>query len=86
MPYVRACHTFGTNGMSYIRTCHTLGVMPGLDPGIHEAVQRLRLYGYHPLRFIMDCRIKPGNDEREVGARESGSELNPNATFIALAT
>ena len=32
------------------------------DPRIHEAVQRLRSYGYHPLRFIMGCRVKPGND------------------------
>ena len=31
-------------------------------PRIHDAIQRLRPYGYHPLRFIMDCRVKPGND------------------------
>jgi hypothetical protein len=36
--------------------------MRGLDPRIHEAKQRLRPYGYHPLRFIMGCRVKPGND------------------------
>jgi hypothetical protein len=29
--------------------------MPGLDPGIHTACQRV-------LNFIMDCRVKPGND------------------------
>ena len=34
----------------------------GLDPRIHEAMQRLRPYGYDPLRFIMGCRVKPGND------------------------
>jgi hypothetical protein len=43
---------------------HTLGVMRGLEPRIHEAVQRPRPYGCSPLRFIMDCRVKPGNDER----------------------
>jgi hypothetical protein len=32
------------------------------DPRIHEATQRLKSYGCHPLRFIMDCRVKPGND------------------------
>jgi hypothetical protein len=31
-------------------------VMTGLDPGIHTDRQRA-------LRFIMDCRVKPGNDE-----------------------
>src|SRR5262245_117241 len=36
--------------------------MRGLDPRIHEAVQRLKPYGCHPLHFIMDCRVKPGND------------------------
>jgi hypothetical protein len=34
------------------------------DPRIHEAVQRLKPYGRHSLRFIMDCRIKSGNDAR----------------------
>jgi hypothetical protein len=33
-----------------------LSVMPGLDPGIHTARQ-------HALHFIMDCRVKPGNDK-----------------------
>jgi hypothetical protein len=38
--------------------------MRGLDPRIHEAVQRLKPYGFHLQRFIMDCRVKPGNDAR----------------------
>jgi hypothetical protein len=37
--------------------------MPGLDPGIHEASQREQYSGQHLLRVIMDCRVKPGNDE-----------------------
>jgi hypothetical protein len=37
---------------------HTLGVMRGLDPRLHEAVQRPKPYGCRPLRFIMDCRVK----------------------------
>ena len=36
--------------------------MRGLDPRLHEATQRLRPYGCYPLRFIMGCRVKPGND------------------------
>jgi hypothetical protein len=55
---------------------HTLGVMRGhsrpkdgvaslaYDPRIHEAVQPPKPYGSHTLRFIMDCRVKPGNDAR----------------------
>jgi hypothetical protein len=39
-----------------------LGVMRGLDPRIHEAAQRPGPYRYHLLRFIMDCRVKPGKD------------------------
>jgi len=38
--------------------------MPGLVPGIHEAAQRPKPYGCRLLQFIMDCRVKPGNDER----------------------
>jgi len=41
---------------------NTLGVMPGLDPGIHEAAQREQHYGLRSQRIIMDCRVKPGND------------------------
>jgi hypothetical protein len=37
--------------------------MPGLDPGIHDARQLLKgLQQFAVLRFIMDCRVKPGND------------------------
>jgi hypothetical protein len=34
-----------------VRTLINSGVMPGLDPGIHL------------LEEMMDCRVKPGNDE-----------------------
>jgi len=30
--------------------------MPGLDPGIHQTKKQLVL-------ILMDCRVKPGNDE-----------------------
>jgi len=33
-------------------------VMPGLDPGIHQKKSLLIK--------MMDCRVKPGNDERRV--------------------
>ena len=38
--------------------------MLAYDPRIHEAAQRPRPYRWHPLRFIMDCRVKRGNDSR----------------------
>jgi hypothetical protein len=44
-----------------------LHVIAGLDPAIHEAEQRMKIYGLNSLRVVMDCRIKSGNDEREVG-------------------
>ena len=36
--------------------------MPELDPGIHEAVSQEQTYRSGPQTFIMDCRVKPGND------------------------
>jgi len=41
-------------------------VMPGLDPGIHDETQRaIALQESPPLTHrVMDCRVKPGNDER----------------------
>ena len=47
------------------------GVAPlAYDPAINEAVQRSRAYGCHARRFTMDCRVKPGNDEREAVERD----------------
>jgi hypothetical protein len=42
-------------------------VMPGLDPGIHDEMQHaIALQESPPLTHrVMDCRVKPGNDERE---------------------
>jgi hypothetical protein len=36
--------------------------MPGLDPGIHEAVHQARLYCSYLPNIIMDRRVKPGDD------------------------
>jgi hypothetical protein len=37
--------------------------MLGLDPGIHEALQIAKTYENSQLPdVIMDCRVKPGND------------------------
>jgi hypothetical protein len=41
------------------------GVMRGLDPRIHDEAQRRKSYGLRKRRFIMDCRVKPGNDSGE---------------------
>jgi hypothetical protein len=41
----------------------TLGVMPGLDPGIHEAARRRQRYVSPQLAGgVMDRRIKFGDD------------------------
>src|ERR1043166_10142836 len=40
-----------------------LRVIPGLDPGIHEAAQQRKPYGYGASSWIAGSR--PGNDERE---------------------
>ncbi len=42
--------------------CHTLGVMPGLDPGIHDEVPHTNPYRAVMRSCLMDCRVKPGND------------------------
>jgi hypothetical protein len=39
--------------------------MPGLDPGIHDAVRRIPTLRLYALKGIMDCRVKPGNDDGE---------------------
>ena len=44
--------------------------MPGLDPGIHEAVQPVTNLRFCFLQLLMDCRVKPGNDEREDAATD----------------
>jgi hypothetical protein len=37
--------------------------MPGLDPGIHNARQRMEASGSPTSWSVtMDCRVKPGND------------------------
>jgi hypothetical protein len=41
--------------------------MPGLDPGIHTVCQRV-------LNFIMDCRIKSGNDNNNYDSPTSRIE------------
>jgi hypothetical protein len=40
-----------------------LHVIAGLDPAIHEAEQQVKPYGLNSSRAVMDCRVKPGNDE-----------------------
>jgi hypothetical protein len=38
---------------------------PGLDPAIHEAVLRGTTLRLRAQSLIMDCRVKPGNDDGE---------------------
>jgi len=49
-------------GLSFVVLGNLSFVVRGLDPRIHEAAHRAQHYGLRPLRFIMDCRIKSGND------------------------
>jgi hypothetical protein len=51
------------------------------DPRIHEATQRPRPYGCHPLRFMIDCRVKPGHDR---GERSTPSTHYNFSNFFAL--
>jgi hypothetical protein len=39
--------------------------MRGLDPRIHDEVQRHKPYGLRVSKLIMDCRVEPGNDSGE---------------------
>ena len=48
-------------------------VMRGLDPRIHDEIQRV-------LKVIMDCRVKPGNDE--VG--DPASEIAETSPAMAI--
>ncbi len=36
--------------------------MPGLDPGIHSGTRS------HLTSYGMDCRVKPGNDDKTIKA------------------
>jgi hypothetical protein len=38
-------------------------VMRGLDPRIHDEAQQAEQYRRYWWRSLMDCRVKPGNDE-----------------------
>jgi hypothetical protein len=55
--------------------------MRGLDPRIHHLRKK------HSLK--MDCRVKPGNDERELAARLHRAAVEgvlvPSSCFVAIA-
>jgi hypothetical protein len=42
------------------------GVMRGLDPRIHEESPDLTTLRLSLRGSLMDCRVKPGNDNREM--------------------
>jgi hypothetical protein len=66
----------------YGRSTEATVVMAGLDPAIHEAGQQVKSYGGMRRHFIMDCRVKPGNDEREVSdARQAHLQILFNIDF-----
>jgi hypothetical protein len=41
--------------------------MPGLDPGIHREMQGRTTWLMAQRQPVMDCRVKPGNDDGEAG-------------------
>jgi hypothetical protein len=45
---------------------NTHSVTPGLDPGGHDAAKQAEPYVRDALRFVMDCRVTPGNDVARV--------------------
>jgi hypothetical protein len=47
--------------------------MRGLDPRIHDETRHPKAVLISLLRFIMDCRIEPGNDVLRGGTTNSGS-------------
>src|SRR5674536_228391 len=58
--------------------------MPGLDPGIHDEAHLAKTYERPPpLIGIMDCRVKPGNDDREL--RSEGRKIATQALLFTLA-
>jgi hypothetical protein len=48
-----------------VNGCRTLGVMPGLDPGIHDEFLQKPNFRFCFGSSLMDCRVKPGNDHLE---------------------
>src|SRR6185503_16230890 len=59
-------------------------VLPGLDPGIHEAARRTQFYRLYSRTFIMDCRVELGNDERGAYSIASSDIANHCASEVAL--
>jgi hypothetical protein len=65
--------------------------MAGLDPAIHEAGQQSQILRLNARHFIMDCRVEPGNDEREVAecvgdVSEQVSAMSPGLNSQARVT
>jgi len=46
-------------------------VIAGLDPAIHDEVQRATSKRSYPLHRIMDARVKPAHDAQYVAAIEA---------------
>jgi hypothetical protein len=46
-------------------------VMAGLDPATMKPQGETQPYRLNLRTFIMDCRVKPGHDEREVAEWET---------------
>ena len=78
---MKCAHVVAPSDALRPQASHTLGVMRGLDPRIHEATLQIKPYGCHSLRFIMDCRVKPGNDAlRGQHINREPSQVTPHST------
>jgi hypothetical protein len=58
--------------------------MPGLDPGIHDEQQRAKFLRKSAVpNRLMDCRVKPGNDDGEHGTprRQASSRAQAAQTL-----
>jgi hypothetical protein len=60
--------------------------MRGLDPRIHDELPRAESYrDYNVLNVIMDCRVKPGNDDSAQTKRPGTRPGRSTGLFCGLA-
>jgi hypothetical protein len=70
-------------------TAHAIhsGVMRGLDPRIHDDTQRAMSLRPSLRCSLMDCRVKPGNDNGEVKpGNDNGEVVRTRVTAAVGAT
>ena len=64
----RVCGKPATSREAAIDTLPSPRVFAGLDPAIHDEVQRVISVHAQPLHGLMDARVKPAHDAEFVGS------------------